>query len=106
MEFRVRAKSGELLDLENVLLAPNGKVYRSLLVGLEEIVGAKPEFLVGKDKNGEKVFENDLLVDEYSQYLAGLDMDMGAVLVGNSGKGGITPFKQSGLKALKGGNSQ
>lgn len=99
MKFRIRSKEGDLLSSENVFLAQNGKVYCEGLLGFEEVKGAKPEFLVGYDANGREVFEGDVLVDAYSSYLAGLDLDMGAVLIyHNSGK---IPFKQCGLKQLK-----
>ena len=76
-------------------MAQNGRVYREGFLGFEEVKGAKPEFLVGYDADGREVFEGDVLVDAYSSYIAGLDLDMGAVL---SGK---IPFKQCGLKQLK-----
>lgn len=99
MKYRVRGKDGNLLSLENVFLAQNGKVYREGFLGFEEVKGAKPEFLVGYDADGREVFEGDVLVDAYSSYIAGLDLDMGAVLIyQNSGK---IPFKQCGLKQLK-----
>lgn len=93
MKFRFRSKEGDLLSPENVFLAQNGKAYCEGLIGFEEIKGAKPEFLVGVDSLGNDVYENDILLSEYSVYTAGFDLEMGAVLI--SKNGGKTPFKHA-----------
>lgn len=98
MKFRVRSKDGNLLN-ENVFVAPNGKIYCEGLLGLEQVKGAEIELLIGFDLNLKEVFENDVLVDCYNEYRAGLDLDMGAVLIYN--ENGKMPFKQCGLKRLK-----
>lgn len=98
MKFRVRGKDGNLLSLENMFLAQSGLVYCEGLVGFGEIRGAKPEFLVGVDSLGNDVYENDILLSEYSVYTASLDLDMGAVLLYN--ESGKIPFKQCAEKLV------
>lgn len=94
MKFRVRGFKGNTLCKESVFLGQNSKVYYcGGLVGFEEVKGAKIELLIGKDSLGNDVYENDILLSEYSVYTAGFDLEMGAVLI--SKNGGITPFKHS-----------
>lgn len=93
MEFRVRNKEGELLSPHGLFLSHNGKIYSEGLFGIEELKGAKIEYKIGTDVLGNSIFENDILLSQYSVYTAGFDLEMGAVLI--SENGGKIPFKHS-----------
>lgn len=95
MKFRVRLKNGKLYAQDDIFLSKDGKIYSETLCGLS-ILDAKAEFLVGKDIDGEDVFENDVLSDSHSTYKAGLDLDIGAILICENGA--KIPFKYLGLK--------
>lgn len=89
MRYRARALNG--IVKKTTYLTQDGVIFRDGLVGLER-KNFKVEFLVGKDSLGNDVYENDVLVGDYSTYTAGFDLDFGAYL--ESKNGGKIPFKQ------------
>ena len=94
MKFRVRFKNGQVTQASNFSLLPCGQVVGEAFFGNCDISGAKIELLVGQDRNGTDVYENDILEDRYGcEYLAGFDMNRGALIYIDGGKGSSIPFK-------------
>lgn len=98
MKFRVRNIRGEIEKKNDFFLRDDGVVFfegENMFGGISPYEGKRDcvEFLIGKDSLGNDVYENDILLSEYSVYTAGFDLEMGAVLI--SKNGGKTPFKHS-----------
>lgn len=84
MKFRARdINTGKII--KNVFLSDSGKTYRKNLFDMQELKNIRIEKFLFKDSLGKSVYEHDILESLCWQYLAGFDIDMGAVLISSDG---------------------